>query len=69
MLQNIPGGRIVSGSVSMSYNIDTESNTIYEVNGRLISTKGDVVGIVDYSTGLVTIHNHAGADISTVTIS
>lgn len=56
MLQNIPGGRIVSDSVSISYN----SNTIYEVNGRLISTNGDVVGIVDYSTGLVTIHNHSG---------
>ena len=64
MLQNIPGGRIVSGSVSISYN----SNIIYEVNGRLISTDGDVVGIVDYSTGLVTIHNHSGDEI-TVTIS
>lgn len=45
MLQNIPGGRVVPGSVSISYN----SNIIYEVNGRLISTNGDVVGIVDYN--------------------
>ena len=45
MLQNIPGGRIVSGSVSILYN----SNTIYEVNGRLISTNGDVFGFVDYN--------------------
>jgi len=64
LLQNIPGGRIVSGSVSISY----DSNTIYEVNGRLISIKGDVVGIVDYSTGLVTVHNHTGDDID-VTVS
>ena len=52
MLQNIPGGRVVPGSVSISYNsntTNTNSNTIYEVNGRLISTNGDVVGIVDYN--------------------
>jgi len=46
LLQNIPGGRIVPGSVSMLIENDP---TIYETNGRLISTNGDVFGFVDYN--------------------